>query len=166
MLGLAIVVVGAAVFLVAPRVGLALAHAGPPRYGPPVPWLAAALFVVSWLLPNPDWEHTSTFVQHAVGGGAACAVASHWFAVNAGVRSALLRVFLAFAVTASFGTAFELVELAYDEATGSRLSADTSWDLVANTTGAIVTALLLEAAALLRRLSPGRRASPGPSPGR
>lgn len=150
MLGVVIVVVGTVVFLVGPRVALAVARG---THGRSLPWPAAALFVVSWMLPNPDFEHTSTFTQHAVGGGAACAAAVYWFAANAGIRWWLWRVALAFVVTASFGTAFELVELAYDEATGSHLSADTSWDLVANTTGAIVMAALLEAATLLRRAS-------------
>jgi hypothetical protein len=162
VLGVAIVVVGTVAFLFLPRVGLVLARRDPPVRWPPLPWPAAVLFVVSWLLPNPDLEHTSTFVQHAVGGGAACAVAAHWFAVNAGVRSRLLRVLLAFAVTASFGTAFELVELAYDEATGSRLGADTSWDLAANTTGAVLTAVLLEAVTLLRGRSSSRPARTAP----
>jgi hypothetical protein len=56
----------------------------------------------------------------------------------------------------------ELAELAYDQLQGTRLSTDTAWDLLANTIGAVVTALVLEALLRLRRpIVDPSRISPG-----
>lgn len=145
MAWLVLALMGVACFVVVPRLGFAMAHASPPARAAGLPWLAACLFVVAWWLPNPDLEHTRTFTQHAVGGGAACAVAGLWLALNLGVRSSALRVALAYAVAASLGTGVELAELAYDQLTGSSLSRDSAWDLFANSTGAVLTAVVLEA---------------------
>jgi hypothetical protein len=143
LIGLAIV--GVVGFVIAPRLGFALARAAKPARAAMLPWLSAGLFVVSWLLPNPAMEGTATFTQHAVGGGAACAVAGLYIALNAGLRSSILRVVFAYAVAASLGTAVELLELVYDQTQGTHLTRDSSWDLLANSTGAVITALALEA---------------------
>ena len=49
-------------------------------------WISAGLFLIALLLPNPPLEGTNTFTQHAIGGGAACAVAGLYIALNAGLR--------------------------------------------------------------------------------
>lgn len=140
----ALAIIGAIGFVVMPRIGFWLAgHPGADR-ATILPWISVLLFVVAWRLPNPDLAGTSTFTQHAVGGGAACAVLGIYFAMNTGLRSSLLRIGLAYAVAASMGTANELLELGYDQLQGTTLSADTSWDLLANSIGAVAAALLIE----------------------
>ncbi len=69
----ALAAIGAVGFVV-PRLGFWLArHSGADR-ATILPWISVLLFVVAWRLPNPDLAGTITFMQHAVGGGAACAV--------------------------------------------------------------------------------------------
>ena len=58
---------------------------------------------------------------------------------------------VAYVVAASFGTAVELAELAHDELTGGNLTADTPWDLFANSSGALLAAVVLEGAGRLVR---------------
>ena len=140
----ALAVLGVFGFVVVPRIAFALAGAAPMR-APWLPWISAALFTVAWILPNPDIAGTRTFTQHAIGGGAACAVAALFVAQNVGLRSSILRIAFAYCVAASLGTGLELVELVYDQANGTRLTADSSWDLLANSTGAILTAAMFEA---------------------
>jgi len=146
----ALAVIGVVGFVVVPRIGFWLAgHPGPDR-ARVLPWISVLLFVVAWRLPNPDLAGTSTFTQHAVGGGAACAVLGTYIALNTsiglnpGLRSSLLRIGLAFTVAATMGTGNELLELGYDQIQGTTLSADTSWDLLANSVGAVTAALLIE----------------------
>ena len=140
----ALATIGAIGFVVVPRIGFWLArHSGADR-ATILPWISVLLFVVAWRLPNPDLAGTSTFTQHAVGGGAACAVLGIYIALNTGLRSSLLRIGLAYAVAASMGTANELLELGYDQLQGTTMSADTSWDLLANSIGAVTAALFIE----------------------
>ena len=136
--------VGVAGFVVTPRLGFWLAGARSPRRAGWLPWMSATLFALAWFLPNPSFAHTSTFTQHAVGGGAACALAGLFVALNIGLRSSILRVAFAYAVAASLGVGIELLELVYDQAQGTHLTADSAWDLLANSTGAVLMALLLE----------------------
>lgn len=140
----ALFVVGVAGFAVTPRLGFWLAGAEPPRTARWLPWLSAVLFAVAWILPNPALAHTSTFTQHAVGGGAASAVAGLFIALNMGLRSSVLRIGFAYAVAASLGVGIELLELLYDQLRHTNLTADSAWDLLANTTGAVLMALALE----------------------
>jgi hypothetical protein len=109
-----------------------------------LPWLSAVLFALAWLLPNPSLAHTATFTQHAVGGGAACAIAGLFIALNVGLRSPVLRVVFVYAVAASMGVAIELLELVSDQLRNTDLTADSAWDLLANTTGAVIVALTIE----------------------
>jgi hypothetical protein len=144
-IGLALVGVGG--FVVGPRVGFALAHAAPPTRATVLPWLAVVLFVVAWVLPSPTVSGSDTFTQHAVGGGAACALLGLFLAINLGVRSMALRIAFAYAVAAALGTAVEVVEFVADRLGQSQLSADSALDLVANSVGAIVAAIVLEVVA-------------------
>jgi hypothetical protein len=140
----ALATIGAIGFVALPRIGFWLArHPGADR-ATFLPWISALLFVVAWRLPNPDLAGTSTFTQHAVGGGAACAVLGTYIALNVGLRSSLLRIGLAYGVAASMGAANEVLELGYDHLQGTSLSADSSWDLLANSAGAVGTAVLIE----------------------
>jgi hypothetical protein len=140
----ALAAIGAIGFVVVPRIGFWLAgHPGADR-ATILPWISVLLFVAAWRLPNPDLAGTSTFTQHAVGGGAACAVLGTFIALNTGLRSPLLRIGLAFTVAAALGTGNELLEFGYDQVQGTTLSADTSWDLLANSVGAVTAALLIE----------------------
>ena len=154
---LALALVGVIGFVVVPRVGFALAKLPRPERVPLQPWLSAALFTVSWLLPSPEVGGTSTFTQHAVGGGAACAVAALYVALNTGLRWSFLRIGFAYAAAAALGTGIELLELLHDEVRGTHLTADSAWDLLANSVGAVVAALALEAGlrALRGRTPPG-----------
>ena len=148
---LIVVIVAIFGFVVAPRLGFALARAPRPRAAGVLPWFAAALFVVAWRLPSPVIGESHTFVQHAVGGGAACAVLSTFVALNAGLRSPVLRVGLAYAVAASLGVAVEIAELGFDELWGTNLTADSALDLLANTIGALSAAAAVEAVLFVRR---------------
>lgn len=56
----AFVVAGTATFVVGPRLLFRLAGAAVPRRAPALPWLAVALFVLAWYLPNPDLATTDS----------------------------------------------------------------------------------------------------------
>ena len=157
----ALFAVGVAGFVITPRLGFWLAGAAAPRRARWLPWLSAVLFTLAWLLPNPSLAHTSTFTQHAVGGGAACAVVGLFIALNVGLRSPILRIVFAYAVAASLGVGIELLELLYDQLRHTDLTADSAWDLLANSTGAVVMALALEGLVRLSGASAraGRRAA-------
>ena len=86
-----------------------------------------------------------------MGGGAACALAGLFVALNLGLRSSILRVAFAYAVAASLGVTVELLELAYDQMQGTQLAADSAWDLLANSTGAVLVAVLLECGVAMSR---------------
>lgn len=152
----ALFLVGVLGFVAVPRLGFRLGGAAAPRRAMLLPWVSAGLFAVAWVLPNPSLAHTSTFTQHAVGGGAACAVAGLFIALNVGLRSSILRITFAYAVAAYLGVGIELLELAYDQLRGTSLSDDSAWDLFANSVGAVLVAVALEA--VVRR--PGSRHQP------
>lgn len=142
VLVLAMVAVGG--FVVAPKVLFVAAGASAPRRSIALPWLAVALFVVAWFLPNPDLPTTDSFVRHAVGGGVASALLGAFLVDNLAVRSPTLRMAASYVVAAAFGVATELAELAAGEVLGRDLTDDSAWDLLANTAGAVTTALVLE----------------------
>lgn len=138
-------------FVALPRVVFALAGWPRPTRLRALPWVAVALVVVAWFLPRPELvDGTDTLVLHAVGAGAGCAVLTVFLAANLGWQSSLARIGLAFVVTAVLGTVNELGELALDLAVDVDLIADTSWDLLANVVGAMVTITTFE---VLRRLT-------------
>jgi hypothetical protein len=119
-------------------------------------WIAAALFVVAWWLPNPPFVHqTQTFTRHAVGGGAACAALALFVAINLGIRPALARIGLAYALTATLGSLIEIGELLSDERFGTGLTRDSAWDLLANAVGALTAAVLFELVLRARRATTG-----------
>ena len=75
----------------------------------------------------------------------ACAVLGRYLADNLELRPPVLRVGMAFVVCSTFGVLNELFELAADLVGEFGLIADTSWDLLANSVGAVAAALVIEA---------------------
>jgi hypothetical protein len=132
-------------FVVLPRVVFALAGLPQPNRSAWLPWVSVALWAVSWRLPDPSFSETHTFTQHLVGGGAACAVLARYLTDNLPLRPVVFRIGLAFVVSAVFGVLNELGELVADLVGEFGLTGDTSWDLLANTMGALGAALAIEA---------------------
>jgi hypothetical protein len=103
-------------------------------------YIACALFFVSWYLPSPliDGQDTS-FVTHVVGGGMFTGLL--WVYLRYVLRWSVpwyLEVFSLFALVSALGAINELFELALVEANiATILLADTSWDILANTAGAL-----------------------------
>jgi hypothetical protein len=114
------------------------------------PWwllvFAGLLWVFSGQLPDIHISReTNTFQEHFVGGGMYCACLFVYFLRALGLRlrwwSELL---LLFAITSSLGVANELFEFIADKTNIIPIDiSDTSWDLIANTTGALAGFLLL-----------------------
>lgn len=104
-------------------------------------WLGAAciLFFVSWYLPSPliDGQDTS-FTTHFVGGGVFTGLL--WYYLKQSLRWKtwwLTEAFSLFALVSALGVANELFEIILYKAHVMRTIADTSWDLLANTFGAL-----------------------------
>ena len=103
--------------------------------------IAGLLFFISWYLPSPliDGRNTS-FTTHFIGGGVFCGFiwlyivkVMAWRAPNIFIEAASL-----YALVCAFGVLNELAELFFVKAGLTRLTlTDTSWDLVANTLGAL-----------------------------
>lgn len=111
-------------------------------------WLIAAIAAVaiSWDLPSSFFtEHTATFSQHAVGGGLASVCVAYYFLHHAENTTFLKRALAALAVVSVLGVLNEMLELVLDSVRGTRLAADASWDLFANTAGAALTFAMIEA---------------------
>jgi hypothetical protein len=132
-------------FVVAPRVLFWVSGLPSPNRSAWLPWVSVALWAVSWHLPHLPLPSTDTFTQHAVGGGAACAVLARYLSDNLPLRPVVLRLGLAFVVSSVLGVLNELGELGADVLLGYELTGDASWDLLANTLGAAATALAIEA---------------------
>ena len=103
-------------------------------------YVACILFFISWYLPSPliNGEDTS-FVTHFIGGGLFSALLWWYICRSRGMRFSWWRdVTLLFALVSTLGVANELFELILVQAgVASILITDTSWDLVANTAGAM-----------------------------
>lgn len=104
-------------------------------------YLACLLFAVSWYLPSPliDGMDTS-FTTHFVGGGIFTGLVWWYLKQSLAWQSQwLVEVFSLFALVSALGCINELAEvvLVYTEIATITL-ADTSWDIVANTSGAFL----------------------------
>ena len=103
--------------------------------------VAAALSLGSWLVPSPvvGGQHTQ-FSTHLVGGGLYCGFVWRWAVSTLGWRPRpVLALISLLAFTSLLGVLIELFELAVVQATALEFAlADTSWDLLANTLGALV----------------------------
>lgn len=110
-------------------------------------YLACFLFFISWYLPSPLIEGKDiSFVTHFIGGGVFSALL--WLYVS---KAKKLRLGLygraagVFALVSSLGVVNELFEFVLVKLhIASILITDTSWDLVANTSGALITWTVIE----------------------
>lgn len=102
--------------------------------------LACALFFVSWYLPSPliDGENTS-FVTHFVGGGLFTGLIWLYLKFSLSWRAEWwLEGFSLFALVSALGCINEIFELLLVRARiADILITDTSWDIFANSLGAL-----------------------------
>ena len=103
-------------------------------------FFAAVLFFISWHLPSPLIEGNQTaFVTHFVGGGVFCGVL--WLYLRNALnlsQSLFLDLIGMYFLTSGLGVVNELFEFVLTKLHLVRLtSADTWWDLVANTLGVL-----------------------------
>ncbi len=108
---------------------------------------ACLLFFISWYLPSPliDGQDTS-FVTHFIGGGVFCSLLGLYLYRALQLKWSLLqRLIAVFAFVSSLGVLNELFEfLLVKTHLASILLTDTSWDLVANTSGALIAWVIVE----------------------
>lgn len=105
-------------------------------------WLLAAtsIYLVSWWLPSPLIDGVDTsFTTHFVGGGVFCGVLGVYILRAFGVSfKPWQQAVLLFALVSSLGVLNELFELLMVRSGLMRIRiTDTSWDLLANTLGAL-----------------------------
>ena len=102
---------------------------------------ACVLFFISWYLPSPliHGEDTS-FVTHFIGGGVFTGLLWLYLKQTLGWSSSwYIEVFSLFALVSALGAINELFELFLVETNiSSILLTDTSWDILANTLGAVL----------------------------
>lgn len=106
-----------------------------------LPVTAGVLFLLSFRLPEiPITSQTSTFTQHAVGGGVYCALLFVYFAqLFRWDWSHSTTAIILFAWVSAFGAANELLELLLNQLGVARINlSDTNWDILANTMGAFI----------------------------
>lgn len=136
------VLVPLAVYLLVPQV--VLRFGGDSKKYSKLLLLAGVLFFVSWYLPSPliDGENTS-FVTHFVGGGLFTGLVWLYLKFSFGWRAEWwLEGFSLFALVSALGSVNELFELFLVRAQiASILITDTSWDIFANSLGALAVYL-------------------------
>lgn len=111
-----------------------------------LPILAAVCFGVAPLLPDVHISaQTNSFQEHFFGGGIYTALLYIYFTRLFGWRRHWVVALLAlFAWTSALGVANELLEFALVKLNITYIDiTDTSWDLVANTVGSLLTYTLL-----------------------
>jgi len=103
--------------------------------------VAGLVYFISWYLPSPliDGKDTS-FTTHVVGGGIFTGFVWAYLVQQLGWKRDVLQDALGlFALTSALGAANELFELLIVRLGLVRLTlTDTSWDILANTLGALV----------------------------
>ena len=106
-------------------------------------WLVIAclLFIVSWYLPSPEIRGQQTaFVTHFVGGGLFSGAL--WLYIRKFLRldqNPIYDLLAIYFLVSALGVANELFEFVTVEIGYARLNpSDTWWDLLANTSGAVV----------------------------
>lgn len=103
--------------------------------------VACLAYFISWYLPSPSIDGQNTaFTTHLIGGGVFSGLL--WLYLKNHLRwqtSVALELLSLFTFVSALGVANELVELLLVELGLTNLSlADTSWDLLANTLGALL----------------------------
>jgi hypothetical protein len=115
------------------------------KYYRPLLYVACLLFFVSWYLPSPliDGQDTS-FVTHFVGGGMFTGFL--WLYIRYSLQLKLrwfMDAAILFALVSALGSINELFELFMVQTHLARiLITDTSWDILANTLGALLVFIL------------------------
>lgn len=110
----------------------------PPRV---VLYSACILFFISWYIPSPlIYGEDTSFVTHFIGGGVFTGLLWLYLKQTLGWSSSrYFEVFSLFALVSALGAINELFELFLVEThISSILLTDTSWDILANTLGAVV----------------------------
>lgn len=125
-------------YIVTPRVVEYLGHDGKKYRRLLI--VAGAMYFVSWFLPSPhiSGEDTS-FTTHVIGGGVFTGIV--WCYLMQSMRYKahwLLELFSLFALVSALGAMNELFETVLYVLGVMESIADTSWDIVANTLGALV----------------------------
>jgi hypothetical protein len=101
---------------------------------------ACVLFAVSWYLPSPDiYGQQTSFVTHFLGGGVFCGLLGVYLKRAIGWHAKWFAELAAlFALVSSLGVINELFEvMLWMVGAMPEGITDTSWDLVANTAGAL-----------------------------
>jgi hypothetical protein len=139
-----VAIITASLPLIVPRVASKLGfvlHSAPAW----LPILAALVYASAPFLPHLHFTtETDTFQEHFVGGGVYTTLLYIYFTRLAGWRPRWWVVLLTlYAWTSALGVFNELVEITLVKLniTGINIS-DTSWDLVANTTGMLTTFII------------------------
>jgi hypothetical protein len=118
----------------------------------PILIIACALFFISWYLPSPLIHGQNTqFTTHFIGGGLFTGFLWLYLIKNMPWKLSRLQAFLLlYFLVSGLGVANELFESFLAETGFVEMGlADTSWDLVANTSGALLFWLLYSAYDLL-----------------
>lgn len=103
--------------------------------------MAGIIYFISWYLPSPDIEGRDTsFVTHLVGGGIFSGFVWLYLKERANQKlSWLAELITLYALVSALGVANELFEFAMVQLGFIELDpSDTWWDLVANTSGALL----------------------------
>lgn len=111
-----------------------------------LPCLAGFVFFLSFFVPNIQISNeTETFQQHFIGGGVFCTILFFYLAGIFKIKyNLLLGLIYIFVFTSTLGVVNELLEFSLLKLGIFDISMkDTSWDLVANTTGAISSFIIL-----------------------
>lgn len=111
-----------------------------------LPCLAGSIFFLSFFVPNIHISNeTETFQQHFIGGGVFCTILFFYLAGIFKIKyNLLLGLIYIFLFTSALGAANELLEFSLQKLGIFDISMkDTSWDLVANTSGAISSFIIL-----------------------
>jgi hypothetical protein len=121
-----------------------------------LPFLAATLYLASAFLPDIHISpETHTFQEHFVGGGVYTTILYIYFTKLLGLRPRWLIALLGlFAWTSALGTANELLEFSLVKLNVTDINiSDTSWDLVANSTGMLSAFVIWRLVKLFNRRS-------------
>lgn len=111
-----------------------------------LPILAACVFFFSFFVPDIHISNeTETFQQHFIGGGIFCTLMFFYLAGVLNIKyNFLLGIIYVFIFTSALGIANELLEFSLLKLGIFEIKmTDTSWDLVANTSGAISSFIIL-----------------------
>lgn len=132
------VVIPALVYIVLPTI-VRGRDGDPKKY---LPWLfvGMALYVISYWVPSPLIEGKDTnFSTHFIGGGLFTGFVWYYLKMSLQWKAHwLLEAFSLFALVSALGVMNELFEIGLYELHAIKTIADTSWDLLANTLGALM----------------------------